>query len=77
MIEWWDDANQLVSRALLSDGVGAAWWDRFRPCTVITLVVGFRATTAVLWEIVEYPAPGFSERKRWNSLMFFSLNRAC
>ena len=53
MIEWWDDANQLVSWALLSDGVGAAWRDRFRPCTVITLVGRFGATTAVLWESAE------------------------
>lgn len=50
----WDDANHLVSRALLSAGVGVAWWDRFGPCTVITLVVRFGATTAALWEIAEY-----------------------
>ena len=54
MIEWWDDANHIVNWALLFGAVGAACRDRFGPCTVITLVGGGGATTAVLWEIVEY-----------------------
>ena len=54
MIEWWDDANQLVCRALLSDGVGAACRNRFGSWTVFSLVVGSGATNAILWEIAEY-----------------------
>lgn len=54
MIEWWDDANHLVNRALLSGAVGVACRDRFGSWTVFSLVVGFGATSAILWEIAEY-----------------------
>ena len=54
MIEWWDDANHLVNWALLSGAVGVACRDRFGPWTVFSLVVGFGATAAILWEIAEY-----------------------
>ena len=54
MIEWWDDANHLVNWALLSGAVGVACRNRLRPWTVFSLVVGFCATTAILWETAEY-----------------------
>jgi hypothetical protein len=54
-IDWWDDANHFVNWALLSGAVAALLlrstlprWERFM------LVVGFGATTAILWEIGEY-----------------------
>jgi hypothetical protein len=56
MIEWWDDANHIVNWALLSGAVGVACRDRFGPWTAFSLVVGFGATTAVLWEIAEFSA---------------------
>ena len=56
-IEWWDDANHLVNWALLAGGVGALL-QRIRQGFWVTmaLVVGFGATTAILWEIAEYLA---------------------
>ena len=56
MIEWWGDANHLVNWALLSGAVGVACRDRFGSWTVFSLVVGFGATSAILWEIAEYLA---------------------
>jgi hypothetical protein len=54
-IDWWDDANHFVNWALLSGALAAVLlrtalprWERF------ALVVGFGATTAILWEIGEY-----------------------
>jgi hypothetical protein len=54
---WWDDANHFVNWALLS-GALAALLIRLRGgrWTAIALVVGFGATTAVLWELAEYVA---------------------
>ncbi|MDE2843408.1 MAG: hypothetical protein OXN21_08505 [Chloroflexota bacterium] len=56
-VEWWDDANHLVNWALLSGGVGAlvsrlghGFW------ISAALVIGFGATTAIIWEIAEYVA---------------------
>ena len=36
--------------------MGAIWRTRFAPWTTLTLVVGFGAVTAILWEIAEYLA---------------------
>jgi len=56
-VEWWDDANHLVNWVLLSGGFGAlvtrlghGFW------ISAALVVGFGATTAIIWEIAEYVA---------------------
>ena len=56
-VEWWDDANHLVNWALLSGGCGALV-TRLRHGFWLTsaLVIGFGATTAILWEIAEYLA---------------------
>lgn len=56
-VEWWDDANHLVNWALLSGGFGALV-ARLRHGFRLTsaLVVGFGATTAILWELAEYVA---------------------
>ena len=54
-IEWWDDANHLVNWALLSGAVGAlAWRERIGSWVTLSLVVGFGAVTAIMWEIAEY-----------------------
>ena len=54
-IVWWDDANHLVNWGLLACGAGAlvlririGFW------VTMALVIGFGATTAILWEIAEY-----------------------
>ncbi len=54
-IWWWDDANHFVNWALLS-GAAALFLVRVRaaPWTAMALVIGFGATTAVLWELAEY-----------------------
>ena len=56
-VEWWDDANHLVNWALLSGGFGSLV-ARLRYGFGVTggLVVGFGATTAILWEGAEYIA---------------------
>jgi hypothetical protein len=36
--------------------MGAIWRPRFGSWTTLALVVGFGATTAILWEIAEYLA---------------------
>ena len=56
-IWWWDDANHLVNWALLAGAFGAlAWRNRVAPWGTLAYVVGFGATTAILWEIAEYIA---------------------
>lgn len=54
-IEWWDDANHLVNWGLLAGGAGSLVL-RIRIGFWVTmgLVIGFGATTAILWEIAEY-----------------------
>ena len=54
-VDRWDDANHLVNWALLSSAFGqllirlrVGRWEAFG------LVVGFGATTAILWEFAEY-----------------------
>ncbi len=56
-IAWWDDANHLVNWGLLAGGAGALV-QRTRQGFWVTmaLVIGFGATTAILWEIAEYLA---------------------
>ena len=56
-VEWWDDANHFVNWALLS-GAFALVLVRARVArwTAVALVIGFGATSAVLWELAEYAA---------------------
>ena len=54
-IVWWDDLNHLVNWALLSGALGAALLrTRLTPLLLFSLVTGFGAATAILWEIGEY-----------------------
>ena len=56
-IWWWDDANHLVNWALLSGAIGAlAWRNHISAWRTLAFVVGFGATTAIVWEIAEYIA---------------------
>ena len=56
-IWWWDDANHLVNWALLSGAIGVlAWRNNAGSWRTLAYVVGFGATTAILWEIAEYVA---------------------
>jgi len=54
-IEWWDDINHLGNWMLLSAAFVALGWphDATR-LTRVALGVGFGATTAVVWEVLEY-----------------------
>jgi hypothetical protein len=54
-VDWWDDANHFVNWAILTGAVAVGLahvidrrWELF------WLIVGFGATTAILWEIGEY-----------------------
>jgi hypothetical protein len=54
-IDWWDDANHFVNWAILSAGFGIATRPlRLPPWNLAALCVGFGATTAILWELLEY-----------------------
>jgi hypothetical protein len=54
-ISWWDDVNHLVNWAILTAGVGVLLLrTRLGAWTVFGLAVGFGATTAIVWELVEY-----------------------
>ena len=55
-IGWWDDANHLVNWSLLAGAMGAICRPRAASWTTLSLVVGFGAVTAILWEIAEYYA---------------------
>jgi hypothetical protein len=56
-IDWWDDANHFVNWALLSGALAAALIRRKNSSAeLFSLVVGFGAVTAILWEIGEYYA---------------------
>jgi hypothetical protein len=56
-VEWWDDANHLVNWFLHTAAIGVLLrlgsWGRW---TRAALMVGWAATTAVLWELAEYVA---------------------
>jgi hypothetical protein len=54
-VDWWDDANHFVNWALLSGALAVALMrsDLKRP-ELFSLVVGFGAVTAILWEVGEY-----------------------
>jgi hypothetical protein len=54
-IDWWDDANHFVNWALLSGALAAVLHrTRIERAELFALIVGFGATTAILWEIGEY-----------------------
>ena len=56
-VAWWDDANHLVNWALLSGGVGALLVRmRLAGWTLVGLVIGFGAVSAIVWELAEYVA---------------------
>jgi hypothetical protein len=56
-LAWWDDANHFFNWMLLSAGAGLLvpraglrWWH------LAGLVIGFGATSAIVWELAEYVA---------------------
>lgn len=54
-VEWWDDANHLVNWALLSGGAGLLIErGRLQVWALAGLVLGFGATSAIVWELMEY-----------------------
>lgn len=54
-IEWWDDANHFVNWAILSAGFAVAILPLKLPrWNLAALAIGFGATTAILWELMEY-----------------------
>ncbi len=56
-LEWWDDASHLVNWALLSGAVGVlARRNGVGQWGILAFVVGFGASTAILWEVAEYYA---------------------
>jgi len=54
-VSWWDDANHFVNWAILVSAFGvlllSTSLDRW---PIFGLAVGFGATTAILWELLEY-----------------------
>ena len=56
-VDWWDDANHLVNWFLHTAAIGVLLrlgsWGRW---TRVALMIGWAATTAVLWELAEYVA---------------------
>lgn len=56
-ITWWDDANHFANWALLTGGVGAlARRTRLGRWETFTILVGFGAVVAILWELFEFLA---------------------
>ena len=56
-IVWWDDANHFVNWSLLTGGVGAlARRTRLGRWELFSILVGFGAVIAILWELSEYLA---------------------
>ncbi|MCH7697592.1 MAG: hypothetical protein IH865_01450 [Chloroflexi bacterium] len=54
-IGWWDDANHFMNWALLTAGfVLLVRWSNLTALVVGLLGIGFGATTAILWELMEY-----------------------
>ena len=56
-IDWWDDANHFWNWGLLTGAAAAGLLrTRVRALELCSLVVGFGAVTAILWELGEYVA---------------------
>lgn len=56
-VEWWDDANHFFNWLLLSSGAGLlVARQRLEVWVLAGLVIGFGATSAVIWELAEYVA---------------------
>ncbi len=54
-IGWWDDANHFMNWALLAGGfVLLLRWSDVTALVAGLLGIGFGATTAILWELMEY-----------------------
>ena len=54
-VVWWDDANHFVNWALLSAGAGLLIpRQRHEAWALAGLVIGFGATSAIGWELMEY-----------------------
>ena len=54
-VTWWDDANHLVNWAMLVAGFGVLLLSTtLGRWPIFGLAVGFGATTAILWELLEY-----------------------
>jgi biotin transporter BioY len=54
-VSWWDDANHFVNWAILVGGFGVLLLStRLDRWPIFGLAVGFGATTAILWELLEY-----------------------
>jgi hypothetical protein len=54
-VSWWDDANHLVNWAILGAGFGVLLLSTtLGRWPIFGLAVGFGATTAILWELLEY-----------------------
>lgn len=54
-IGWWDDANHFLNWALLTAGfVLLIRWSDLTVLVAGLLGIGFGATTAILWELMEY-----------------------
>jgi len=56
-VTWWDDANHFVNWALLCGGVGLLLLRLpLGPVVTGSLIVGFGAFAAIVWELAEYVA---------------------
>lgn len=56
-VDWWDDANHFFNWLLLSSGAGLlVGRSRIQAWQLAGLVIGFGATSAVIWELAEYVA---------------------
>jgi hypothetical protein len=56
-VDWWDDANHFFNWLLLSAGAGLlVSRQRLAVWALAGLVIGFGATSAVIWELAEYVA---------------------
>jgi hypothetical protein len=54
-VGWWDDANHFFNWMLLAGSFGALVYRRIEsPWVLAALCVGFGATTAIVWELLEY-----------------------
>ena len=54
-VDWWDDANHFINWALLTAGfVLLVRWSDLSVLVAGLLGIGFGATTAILWELLEY-----------------------
>jgi hypothetical protein len=56
-VDWWDDANHFFNWLLLSAGAGLlVGRARLEAWQLAGLVIGFGATSAIVWELAEYVA---------------------